>query len=335
MIVVPLLRARHRHDSTRAHQDAERAVELVDLLLGPVDDTATIAAAVVATAAAYDGPDALVTAAVHVCDPDDAGLARLVVALTDLDGRSDADVADVAGRPVEEIVTLGTSARRELDVAAPRSQCRGWSLVRARHRVTDDERAVGDAHLNLCRSCRSGVEQLRTTRQRLLVRGAAVTATVVGDVVALTVPAGGAVAGAGGLLSVATGKAAVIGLGAAVAAVTATSASVAAARAHAPVGHQHAVPPSTSASTSAPSSSASAAPAQPRQAASSAPMVTPPASASIAPRIVTPDAAAVSPSAPVVVPTQLPTLLPLPTLTSLTPLPLPSASLPVPLPSLP
>ena len=101
-----LLRRAVRGDR-RAHRlysrrHAERAVEIVELLLDGDVLSAQIAAQVLRATIAdgVAGDDALVRCAVRVAAPvtTDRGLARLAVALTDGDGRTEAEVAGLLDR---------------------------------------------------------------------------------------------------------------------------------------------------------------------------------------------------------------------------------------------
>jgi hypothetical protein len=175
----------------------------------------------------------LVQCAVQVLAPaaGDSGLARLVVALTEVDGRTEDSVAELVGRTEAEVAELRSSSRSGIG-AAPRvnSDCRGWALAARRDRLTVSEQEAAHGHLSLCRSCRVRLDEQRRTRDKLRLSGSAVSAVVVADVVALSVPTGGAVAGASGLASLVLGKAGVAVVGGAAVAIAATSAGVAVAR---------------------------------------------------------------------------------------------------------
>jgi len=341
-----LLRRARRGDR-RAHRiygrrHAARAVELVELVAGDADSAALasqVLSAVVADGVA--GDDALVRCAVRVTAPfaPEQGLARLVVALTDGDGRSEEEVAELIGRSVADVAELRADAYSAVGPApVVVRECRGWPLVARRERVTSAERAAADGHLALCRQCRGRLDAQRQTRDKIWARGGAVSAVVVADVVSLSLPAGGAVAGS--IASVALGKAGMAILGATVVAVTATSAGVAVAR-QAPaqphrtqnpvVGPQHRGGPPVKAPSSRPggdartgSRSGAAASDSPSPASRLNPV--PGAEPSAVPTAV-PTIPPPTISAPVQLPTTLPTLLPLPSVSvSLAPLPLSDAS---------
>ena len=234
-----LLRRAGRGDR-RAHRlfarrHAARAVEIVDLLMDAPRESATLAATVLdaTVAAGLPGDDALVRCAVQVLAPatNDTGLSRLVVALTDVEGRTDDTVAELINRPVEEVAELRTMLRSQLGAArSVATDCRGWGLAARRERLTVSEQEAAHGHLAVCRSCRGRLEEQRRTRDKLRMSGTAVSAVVVADVVALSVPAGGAVAGASGVASVLLGKVGTGVVGAAAVAVAATSVGVATAR---------------------------------------------------------------------------------------------------------
>jgi len=236
---VTLLRRARRGDR-RAHRlyssrHAERAVELVELLSEGNSDATTIAPHVLSTAIARGvaGDDALVRAAVRIAAPvtTQLGLARLAVALADGDGRTEDEVAGLLDRTTAEVAELRAVAYAEAGPtsgAFPR-ECRGWPLVARRDRLTPAESAAADGHLALCRQCRARLDEQRQTRDKIWVRGGAVSAVVLADVVSLSLPAGGAFAGSG-LASVVLGKAGMAIVGAGALAITATSAGVAVAR---------------------------------------------------------------------------------------------------------
>ena len=216
---------------------AARAFELVDLMVDDGPDKTALAAAVLSAVVAEGvaGDDALVRCAVTVvlAAADERGLARLVTALTDVDGRSEAEVADLVGRSPAEIADLRTLAYAAAGAPRPITrECRGWPLAARRDRLTPQERDAANGHLMLCRSCRVRLNEQRQTRDKLLIRGGAVSAVVVADIVSLSLPAGGAAAGSG-LASVVMGKAGVAVVGATALAVTVTSAGIALTR-HAP-----------------------------------------------------------------------------------------------------
>ena len=237
-----LLRRARRGDG-RAHRlfarrHAERAVQLVELLVDAPAESARLAAAVLDTAiaAGVPGDDALVRSAVRVLAPaaGDSGLARLVLALTDVEGRTADTVADLVDRSVDEVAELLAAARSGIvGVRTVGSDCRGWALAARRDRLTLSEQQAAHGHLAVCRSCRGRLDEQRRTRDKLRLSGGAVSAVVVADVVALSVPTGGAVAGASGIASLVLGKAGVAAVGAAAVAIAATSAGVVVAR-HAP-----------------------------------------------------------------------------------------------------
>ena len=234
-----LLRRARRGDR-RAHRlfarrHATRAVQIVELLCDAPAESATLAAAVLdaTIAAGVPGDDALVRCAVQVLGPatDDAGLSRLVVALTDGEGRSEDAVSDLIQRSAVEVAVLRTDGRSHLGVPTHvGNDCRGWALAARRDRLTVSEREAAHGHLSVCRSCRARLDDQRRTRDKLRMSGTAISAVVVADVVAMSVPTGGAVAGASGIASLVLGKAGVAGIGAAAVAVAATSVGVAAAR---------------------------------------------------------------------------------------------------------
>ena len=240
-----LLRRARRGDR-RAHRlfarrHAARAVELVELLVDAPAESATLAAAVLdaTIAAGVPGDDALVRCAVATLAPatDEAGLARVVVALTDVEGRTEDTVAALIDRSVDEVADLRAAARSALGATrAIGSDCRGWALAARRDRLTISEQEAANGHLSVCRSCRGRLDEQQRTREKLRRSGTAVSAVVVADVVALSVPTGGAVAGASGIASLVLGKAGVATVGAAAVAIAATSAGVAAAR-HSPSHH--------------------------------------------------------------------------------------------------
>ena len=318
---------------------AARAFELVDLMVDDGADKTALAAAVLSgtVAEGVAGDDALVRCAVTVVLPatDQRGLARLVTALTDVDGRSEGEVADLVGRSPAEVAGLRTLAYAAAGAPRPMTrECRGWPLAARRDRLTPQERDAANGHLMLCRSCRNRLTEQRETRDKLLIRGGAVSAVVVADIVSLSLPAGGAVAG-GGLASVVMGKAGVAVVGATALAVTATSAGIALTR-HAP---DHKAP-----SVNAPATRSGAGDgsnvSQPRDAAGTGAdtATTPPPSTAPAKK------SATVTNVPAVTPTDLPTLsvpLPLqlptalPTLPTVPPLPLPGPSVGVSVPPLP
>ena len=238
-----LLRRARRGDR-RAHRlfarrHAARAVELVELLCDPLarsaTQSATLAAAVLdaTIAAGIPGDAALVRGAVRALRPatDDAGLSRLVVALTDGEGRSEEAVSELIQRSQPEVSALRAEGQSQLGVPrAVGNDCRGWALAARRDRLTVSEREAAHGHLAVCRACRARLEDQRRTRDKLRMSGTAVSAVVIADVVALSVPTGGAVASASGVASLVLGKASVAGIGAAAVAIAATSVGVAAAR---------------------------------------------------------------------------------------------------------
>ena len=245
-----LLRRARRGDG-RAHRlfarrHAARAVELVELLVDAPAESATLAAAVLdaAIAAGVPGDDALVRCAVATLAPatDQHGLSRLVIALTDVEGRTDDTVAELLQRPVDEVSELRAAGRSAVGTTRViGSDCRGWALAARRDRLTVSEQEAANGHLSVCRSCRGRLDEQRRTRDKLRMSGTAVSAVVVADVVALSIPTGGAVAGASGIASLVLGKAGVATVGAAAVAIAATSAGIVAAR-QSPSSHRT-VPP--------------------------------------------------------------------------------------------
>ena len=244
-----LLRRAGRGDR-RAHRlysrrHAERAVELVELLVGADGDAAALSAQVLSEAIAggVAGDDALVRCAVRIAAPltTESGLARLVAALSDGDGRTDDEIATLIDRPDREVSELRSLAYADVGPAPvkPR-ECRGWPLVARKDRLTDAERAAADGHLTLCRQCRVRLAEQRN-RDKIWLRGGAVSTVVLADVVSLSLPAGGAVAGTG-FASVVLGKAGMAIVGATALAVTATSAGVAVARSSPSQPHRSPVP---------------------------------------------------------------------------------------------
>ena len=235
-----LLRRAGRGDR-RAHRiycrrHAERAIELVEQLIGDGADSALTASRVLSETIAQGvaGDDALVRCAVRIVAPltTERGLAHLVVALADGDGRTEDEVAALIDRTTAEVSELRALAYAEAGPAAAvmTRECRGWPLVARKDRLTPAEREAADGHLALCRQCRARLDEQRQNRDKMWVRGGgAVSAVVVADVVSLSLPAGGAFAGSG-LASVVLGKAGMAIVGAGAIAITATSAGVAVAR---------------------------------------------------------------------------------------------------------
>src|SRR3954470_493958 len=265
-----LLRRAGRGDR-RAHRiycrrHAERAIELVEQLIGDGADSALTASRVLSETIAQGvaGDDALVRCTVRIVAPltTERGLAHLVVALADGDGRTEDEVAALIDRTSAEVSELRALAYAEAgpSAAVMTRECRGWPLVARKDRLTPAEREAADGHLALCRQCRARLDEQRQNRDKMWVRGGgAVSAVVVADVVSLSLPAGGAFAGSG-LASVVLGKAGMAIVGAGAIAITATSAGVAVARSvpsqphgtHAPaVGPRQ---PGVSGATSAPTS---------------------------------------------------------------------------------
>lgn len=335
---ITLLRRARRGDRRArrifSRRHAERALELVRLAVGDGADTSALAAAVLSAVVTggVAGDDALVRCAVDVVLPAarEHGLARLVTALTDVEGRSDAEVADLIGRSPGEVASLRTLAYAEAGATRPVArECRGWPLAARRDRLTPQERDAANGHLMLCRSCRGRLSEQRETRDKLLIRGGAVSAVVVADIVSLSLPAGGAVAG-GGIASVLLGKAGVAIVGATALAVTGASTGVALSR-HA----EHRMPSGT---VRPAVSGTSQHPSQPRDAAGSTGQAATPATTA-SPGSPANKRAPVPPL-PSVTPTGLPTLpgpLPLQVPTAL-PTALPTGPLPsvgVTLPPLP
>jgi hypothetical protein len=312
---------------------AQRAVELVDLMVGEGYDLAPLATR--ALDVALDGTgsldDALVRATVRVCAPLSEDFSRLVLVLTDLEAWSEEAVADLLDIAIADVSELRAAARAAAGVSSTvRADCRGWRLVVTRERATEHERNAGEAHLALCRSCRRRDLEQRETRDRLGARSAAASAVVAADVVALAVPVGGA-ASAAGIAGAIFGKAGVAGVGAAAVAVTIASAGVAAARHHPSAPHRQG--PTTrpaATSPSAPTATSSAPAAGPATAAPAATAGTPTTSRSQPLPL---------PPLPSLPSSTLPTLsgatslLPLPTATATTLVPLPALS-PTTVPSL-
>jgi hypothetical protein len=218
------------------NRHAERAVTLVDLLTECNADSTRIASVALSAAVAdgVAGDDAMLRCAARVAAPvtTELGLARLAVALTDGDGRTEEAVAALLDRTTTEVAEMRALAYAEAgqDVAAavPR-ECRGWPLVARKDRLTSAEREAADGHLALCRQCRARLDQQRQARDKIWVRGGAVSAVVLADVVSLPVPGGSALAGTG-VASAMLGKAGMAVVGAGAIAITATSAGVAVAR---------------------------------------------------------------------------------------------------------
>ena len=122
-------------------------------------EATTFAAAVLdgAVNAGVAGDNALVQAAARVVAPSagERGLARLVLALTDVEGRSEDAVADLVGLSVADVSKLRADARAEMGSPAVLGRdCRGWALATRRDRLTDEERDAANGHLMLCRHSR-------------------------------------------------------------------------------------------------------------------------------------------------------------------------------------
>lgn len=319
-----------------SRRHAERAVELVELLVGAGEDAAGLSAKALSEAIAggVAGDDALVRCAVRVTAPftTEAGLARLVAALSDGDGRTEDEIAALIDRPSTEVSELRTSAYAEAGPAPVRPrECRGWPLVARKDRLTAAERAAADGHVTLCRQCRVRLHEQQRNRDKLWLRGGAVSTVVLADVISLSLPAGGAVAGSG-FASVVLGKAGMAIVGATALAVTATSAGVAVARSSPSQPHR---PPAPTVRTQHPGDVSPSSPASNRgdgtttgslsggaTTASAPPSKTQSAHLSPGPTAVT---AVPTISVPVQVPTSLPTSLP-----TLLPLPTPSVRVSVP-----
>jgi hypothetical protein len=240
-----LLRRARRGDR-RAHRlyarrHAVRAIELVGLLLDDPTEATTLAAAVLdlAVAEGVADDDGLVRCAVRVLAPaaGEQGLARLALTLTDVEGRTEDTVAGLLGRTVDEVAEMRAAARADHGLAAAGGRvCRGWALAARRDRLTVSEQEAAHGHLQLCRSCRAQLDEQRRTRDKLRRSGAGVGAVVVGDVVALSMPAGGTVAGFGALVPAIVGKAGAALIGGTALAIVGASAGVAIAR-HSPSHH--------------------------------------------------------------------------------------------------
>ncbi|HET6908524.1 MAG TPA: hypothetical protein VFH54_04230, partial [Mycobacteriales bacterium] len=135
------------------------------------------------------------------------------------------------GLEIDDVARLRASARARVGAERlARRECRGWGLVGRRSGLTPQETAAADAHRALCWPCRDRLREQRRVRERLEIRSAAVTATVLADVVALTVPAGGATTA--GIVGVTASKVATAVVGAGALAVAVTSAGLAVARVH-------------------------------------------------------------------------------------------------------
>ena len=324
-----LLRRAHRGDR-RAHRlyarrHAGRALYLVGLLVESAAQAPALAATALADAVdtGVAGDDALVRAAVNVASQrvGEPRLDRLVLALTDLEGRSEQATADLVGLAADEVATLRAEARAALgSPAVVTRECRGWILATRRDRLTERERDAANGHLALCRPCRVRLDEQRRTRDKLGISGAAVSAVFIADVVSLSVPSGGTMATAA-LSSLAVGKTGAAVAGAAILAVGAASTGVALVR------QPTATPPGVVRHVNNPGGSQHATHTQ--QSRTAAPTTVRPASKP-----------AVAP-APSLVPTSLPSSLrrvnapvPVPTPTAVVPLPVPTA-LPTGLPPLP
>src|SRR4051812_37619539 len=351
-----LLRRAARGDR-RAHRiycrrHAERAIELVEQLIGDGADSALTASRVLSETIAQGvaGDDALVRCAVRIVAPltTERGLAHLVVALADGDGRTEDEVAALIDRTTAEVSELRALAYAEAGptAAVMARECRGWPLVARKDRLTPAERQAADGHLALCRQCRARLDEQRQNRDKMWVRGGgAVSAVVVADVVSLSLPAGGAFAGSG-LASVVLGKAGMAIVGAGAIAITATSAGVAVARSAPSQPHGTHVPSvgprdpgGASGATTAPTSRSGNPRATTGQsgggAATSTPTKKDPVTGKLLPSelptaVPTISAPVQLPTAlPTALPTVLPTKLPVPLATKL-PLPKPTISVSVP-----
>ena len=239
LLVLPAGRRARR---AAARDAAERAIALVQVLAEADADCRQLAAAAVRRClpGRHPSPDDVVRAVVAVAGPTATpdGWSRLALLLGDVEGRRESEVAELLGTTTTEVAELRAAATAAVGATASRARdCRGWGLVGAHGRLTAQERSAADAHLGLCRTCRLRRAEQQRTRERLLSRSAAVTATVVADVVALSLPVSGAGAGAG-LAAVIAGKPAVAIVGAAAAAVAVASGGVALARHVPPAGRQ-------------------------------------------------------------------------------------------------
>lgn len=338
-------RGDHRAHRLFARRHALRAIELVGILLEDPTESATLAAAVLDLAVA-DGvtdDDGLVRCAVRLLTPaaGERGVARLVLWLSDVEGRTADTVADLVGRAADEVAGLRATALASHGMVSHESRdCRGWALTARRDRLTVSEQEAANGHLLLCRWCRERLDDQRRTRDKLRLSSAGVGGVIVADVVALSLPAGGAVAGFGAFGSAIAGKAGAALIGGAAVAIAGTSAGLAIAR-EAPshdlgpavvrhVGPSGTVATSQPPATAAPQSPADATLPNPRGAGSTS---------------------APGPGTrllPTTLPTTLPTSVvssvssllasPAPSLTSTLPLPLPTATsiisaVPVPVPT--
>jgi DNA-directed RNA polymerase specialized sigma24 family protein len=178
--------------------------------------------------------EALVRAAASRCE-DDEQVGRLVVALTDADGYTEAAVADLLCLPVDRVARLRAQTRAALGLRPPSHRyCRGRWLVVRRHALASAEQAATYAHLELCFSCRDEVERREQTRSRLAMRASALVAAAGVDVAAAASVAGGAASAAGAMAAIG-GKAAVL-LGGAALTVTTVAGAVAVTH---PAAHHH------------------------------------------------------------------------------------------------
>jgi hypothetical protein len=231
---------RARRGDRRAHRlfarrHAVRAIELVGVLLDDPTESTTLAAAVLdlAVTEGVTDDDGLVRCAVRVLAPaaSERGVARLVLWLTDVEGRAQDSVADLVGRSVEDVAELRATALTGHGVRPARGRdCRGWALTARRDRLTVSEQEAANGHLLLCSSCRARLDEQRRTRDKLRMSGAGVGGVIVADVVALSMPAGGAAAGLGALGPAIAGKAGAALIGGAAVAIAGASAGVALAR---------------------------------------------------------------------------------------------------------
>jgi len=216
-----------------ARANAERALQLVQMLTDDEADHRAIAAAALRRFGTSDDAAGLVRAVVAATGAaaTGEGQGRLVLLLTDLDGWTEADVAALLDVPVDDVAHMRAAARSTIGAERlNRRECRGWGLVGRRPGLTTDERVAADAHVAICRACRDRSIEQERARQRLHSRSAAATATVLADVVALAVPAGGATGA--GLAGVAATKLATALVGVGALSVAIGSAGVAVSRHH-------------------------------------------------------------------------------------------------------
>jgi hypothetical protein len=220
-----------------ARRHAPRALTLAGLLTDDPASAKQLAATAIASASLRGEltDDGLTRALLRVGGEhvDRDALAAVVVLLTDVEGRTEAEAADLLARPVVEVADLRAVGRRGLDLPELRARsCRGWPLAVARDRVTAPEQQAAVGHLLVCRPCTDGLRDREQARRRIVTRSMAVAAAVT-DVVALSAAVPGAAIGAGGatgLAGLVGGKAAAGLLGAAAIAVATTSGVVAGTR---------------------------------------------------------------------------------------------------------